>query len=98
MLTVLFIKFYLGTTSNDNRGEDTQQFTTNIDQDKMTSSSTSTSEQNVSLLKSSKESDNNETKKKHPPLIFLLLHCVVPVQMQMAVFGSGNCQISFLLC
>ena len=44
MLTVLFIKFYLGTTSNDNSGEDTQQFTTNVDQDKMTLSSTSTSE------------------------------------------------------
>ncbi len=44
----------------------------------MTSSSTSTSEQNVSLMKSSIEYDNNETKKASPfdiPVVALCCSC-----------------------
>ncbi len=67
-------KICLGTTSNDDIGEETQQFTTIIDQDKKMSSSTT--EQNALLFCfSSNESDNHETKKTSPFDIHVVASC-----------------------
>ncbi len=55
---VFLTKICLGTTSNDDSGEETQQFTTIVDQDKTMLSSTT--EQNA-LLSDSLEDFNNDT-------------------------------------